>query len=315
MLTKFGKKATTLFHFCSGQSSGRSVLLKSRIMSLTSVSCPTVPLSNGLRIPILGLGTSHRGGYCHDAVVYALTDCGLRHIDTAKYYGCEEELGKAIKESGVPRSDLWITNKLWSADYGYESAKKTCLDSCSNMGLEYFDLYLLHWPDAMRPGCSNREIRAETWRALEELYKDGVCRAIGVSNFVVHHLEQLKEDCSVVPHVNQMEYHPFQQPKDLMDYCRQEGIVFTGFSPLARGELLSNPVVCQIAEKHQRTPSQICIRWSIQTGIVTIPKSTKKSRVQENWEVLKFQLEEADMAALTSLHDGRRVSWDPATVE
>uniref|UniRef100_A0A3B5AC63 Prostaglandin F synthase-like n=1 Tax=Stegastes partitus TaxID=144197 RepID=A0A3B5AC63_9TELE len=250
-------------------------------MSLTSVSCPTVPLSNGLRIPILGLGTSHRGGYCHDAVVYALTDCGLRHIDTAKYYGCEEELGKAIKESGVPRSDLWITNKLWSADYGYESAKKTCLDSCSNMGLEYF----------------------------------GVCRAIGVSNFVVHHLEQLKEDCSVVPHVNQMEYHPFQQPKDLMDYCRQEGIVFTGFSPLARGELLSNPVVCQIAEKHQRTPSQICIRWSIQTGIVTIPKSTKKSRVQENWEVLKFQLEEADMAALTSLHDGRRVSWDPATVE
>uniref|UniRef100_A0A3P8SIU1 Zgc:110366 n=1 Tax=Amphiprion percula TaxID=161767 RepID=A0A3P8SIU1_AMPPE len=250
-------------------------------MSLTAVRCPTVPLSNGLHIPILGLGTSHRGGYCHDAVVYALTHCGVRHIDTAKYYGCEEKLGKAIKESGLPRSDLWITNKLWPGDYGYKAAKKACLDSCSEMGVEYF----------------------------------GVCRAIGVSNFVIRHLEQLKEDCSVVPHVNQVEYHPFQQPSQLIDYCHQEGIVFEGFSPLAKGQVISNPIVCQIAEKHQRTPAQICIRWSIQNGVVTIPKSTKKTRVQENCEVFGFQLEDDDMTALASLHDGRYVSWDPTNVE
>ncbi|XP_023132346.2 glyoxal reductase [Amphiprion ocellaris] len=316
MLTRLcWKEARTVFYNCTQQSSGWSVLPSWRNMSLTAVRCPTVPLSNGLHIPILGLGTSHRGGYCHDAVVYALTHCGVRHIDTAQHYGCEEKLGKAIKESGLPRSDLWITNKLWPGDYGYKAAKKACLDSCSEMGVEYFDLYLMHWPDPQRPGCSNREIRAETWRALEELYKEGVCRAIGVSNFVIRHLEQLKEDCSVVPHVNQVEYHPFQQPKQLIDYCHQEGIVFEGFSPLAKGQVISNPIVCQIAEKHQRTPAQICIRWSIQNGVVTIPKSTKKTRVQENCEVFGFQLEDDDMTALASLHDGRHVSWDPTNVE
>uniref|UniRef100_A0A3B4V516 Zgc:110366 n=1 Tax=Seriola dumerili TaxID=41447 RepID=A0A3B4V516_SERDU len=245
------------------------------------LSCPTVPLSNGLQIPIVGLGTSHYGGYSHDSIMYALTECGVRHIDTAKRYSCEEKLGKAIRESGVVRSDLWLTNKLWPGDYTYKAAKKACLDSCSLMGVEYF----------------------------------GVCCAIGVSNFLIHHLEQLKEDSSVIPHVNQVEYHPFQQPNHLMEYCRQEGIVFEGYSPLAKGQVLSNPTVLQIAEKHRRTPAQICIRWSIQNGVVTIPKSIKKKRIQENCQVFGFQLEGADMAALGRLHDGRHVTWDPTNVE
>lgn len=139
------------------------------------LNCPTVPLSNGLQIPVLGLGTSHDGGYSHDAVVFALTECGVRHIDTAERYGCEEKLGAAIKDSAVPRSDLWLTNKLWIQNYGYEAAKKACLDSCSRMGVEYFDLYLMHWPESITPGSSNRETRAETWRALEELYKEDIC--------------------------------------------------------------------------------------------------------------------------------------------
>ncbi|KAG7229297.1 hypothetical protein INR49_012955 [Caranx melampygus] len=235
----------------------------------TVLSCPTVPLSNGLQIPILGLGTSHDGGFSHDAIIYALTECGVRHIDTARRYGCEEKL----------------------------------------------DLYLMHWPEPFQSHCSNREMRAETWRALEELYKEGVCRAIGVSNFMIHHLEQLKEDCSVIPHVNQVEYHPFQQPKHLMEYCHQEGIMFEGYSPLAKGQVLSNPTVLQIAEKYRRTPAQIAIRWSIQNGVVTIPKSTKKTRIQENCQVFGFQLEAADMAALGRLHDGRHVTWDPTNVE
>ncbi|XP_013887343.1 uncharacterized oxidoreductase ZK1290.5 isoform X2 [Austrofundulus limnaeus] len=267
-------------------------------MSLVPVlSCPTVPLSNGLQIPILGLGTSHFGGFSHEAVVYALAECGVRHIDTAKRYNCEERLGKAIKDSGVPRRDLWLTNKLWPGDYGYKDAKRACLESCSAMGVDYFDLYLMHWPEAesLTSGCSNREMRAETWRALEELYEEGICRAIGVSNFLVSHLEQLKEDCSVVPHVNQVEYHPFQQPKPLIDYCRKEGIVFEGYSPLAKGQVFSDATVQQIAEKHKRTAAQICIRWSIQ--------------------VFSFQLDEADMATLGGLHDGRHVTWDPTNVK
>ncbi|XP_032420806.1 glyoxal reductase [Xiphophorus hellerii] len=280
-----------------------------------ALRCPTVQLFNGLEIPVLGLGTSHRGGYSHDAILYALTECGIRHLDTAKRYGCEKKLGKAIKESGLQRSELWLTNKLWPGDYGYKAAKEACLDSCTAMGVEYFDLYLMHWPEPFKPGGSNREIRADTWKALEDLYKEGICRAIGVSNFVVHHLEHLKEDCSVVPHVNQVEYHPFQQPKHLMEYCRNNGIVFEGFSPLAKGQALSDPVVQQIAKKHGRTTAQICLRWSIQNGVVTIPKSTKKNRIQENCQVFGFQLDEEDMVALGNLHDGRHISWDPTNVD
>ncbi|KAM9719321.1 glyoxal reductase isoform 1-T2 [Menidia menidia] len=285
--------------------------------SVPDFNCPTVQLSNGLQIPVLGLGTSHDGGYSHDAVVFALTQCGVRHIDTAKRYGCERKLGKAIQESGLSRGDLWLTNKLWPGDYGYKATKKACLDSCSEMGVDYFGigyLYLMHWPESLKPGYSNSEMRAETWRALEELYKEGVCRAIGVSNFLVHHLEELKDSCSVVPHVNQVEYHPFQQPSHLMDYCRKEGIVFEGYSPLAKGQVFNCPIINQIAKKHARTPAQICIRWSIQNGVVTIPKSIKKNRIQENCQVFGFKLQEEDMNALGRLHDGRHVSWDPTSI-
>ncbi|KAG7456779.1 hypothetical protein MATL_G00239480 [Megalops atlanticus] len=225
-------------------------------MTSTSASSiptyPTVPLSNGLQIPILGLGTSHHGGYSHRAVVYALRDCGLRHIDTARRYGCEAQLGVAVQ------------------------------GRAARLGVDYLDLYLMHWPDCSVPGQSNREVRAETWRALEELYDEGVCRAIGVSNFLIPHLEELKEDCSIVPHVNQVEYHPFQQPQEMVQYCRREGIVFEGYCPLAKGEALTHPAILRLADKYKRTPAQICIRWSIQNGVVTIPKSTKEQRIWEN---------------------------------
>lgn len=264
--------------------------------------CPTVPLSNGLKIPILGLGTSHHGGYSHEAVVYALRECGVRHIDTAKRYGCEKHLSKAIQESGVPRQDLWLTSKLWPGDYGYRTTKEACRASCAKLGVEYLDLYLMHWPDCMIPGRSNREMRAETWRALEELYDEGICRAVGVSNFLVRHLEELKEDCSLVPHVNQVEYHPFQQPEEIVQYCHQQGIVFEGYCPLAKGQALSHPTILKMADKYECTPSQICIRWSIQNGVVTIPKSTKKERILENCKVFRFSLTEEDVAHIRGLN-------------
>ncbi|KAJ8371973.1 hypothetical protein AAFF_G00297950 [Aldrovandia affinis] len=284
-------------------------------MSASAPSIPTVPLSNGLQIPILGLGTSHQGGYSQRAVLYALQECGVRHIDTARRYGCEELLGVAVRESGLPRADLWLTTKLWPGDYGYRSAKRACRASCRRLGVEYLDLYLMHWPDCTVPGRSNREVRAETWRALEELYDEGVCRAIGVSNFLIPHLEELKEDCDIAPHVNQVEFHPFQQPWDLVQYCRGGDIVFEGYCPLAKGEALTHPHILRLAAKYRRTPAQICIRWGIQNGIVTIPKSTKEERIRENCQVFGFCLEAGDVTALNALHDGRRVAWDPTHVE
>ncbi|XP_075364362.1 putative oxidoreductase ZK1290.5 isoform X5 [Mycteria americana] len=213
--------------------------------------CPALPLANGRSIPVLGLGTSHQGGYSHDAVVHALQKCGIRHLDTAKRYGCESLLQKAIKESGVKREDLWITTKLWHSDYGYENTKKACLESCERLGVEYLDLYLIHWPDAHVPGKSSREVRAETWRAMEELYEKGFCRSIGVSNFLISHLEQLKEDCVITPHVNQ--------------------------------------------------------HYVFQNGIVTIPKSTKAERIQENCKVFDFNLREEDMEFLNTMNINRKL--------
>ncbi|XP_040264188.1 9,11-endoperoxide prostaglandin H2 reductase-like isoform X2 [Bufo bufo] len=275
---------------------------------------PTVPLSSGQNIPILGLGMSHDGGYSHNALLYALRSCGIRHIDTAKRYGNEELVGKAISESGVKREELWITTKLWPGDYGYEKATQACLDSCKKLGLEYLDLYLMHWPDAHIPGKSSREARAETWKALEDLYYRGICRSIGVSNFLIHHLEQLKEDCDVVPHLNQVEYHPFQRPQELVEYCKRNNIVFGGYCPLAKGQALTHPLILKIAKQYGKTPAQICIRWSIQNGVVTIPKSTKESRIDENCQVMGFMLADEDVFTLNSLYDGRHVSWDPTNV-
>ncbi|XP_057189859.1 uncharacterized oxidoreductase ZK1290.5 isoform X1 [Triplophysa rosa] len=277
------------------------------VASSAALSCPEISLSNGFNIPILGLGTSHQGGYSHEAVVYALQQCGIRHIDTAKRYGCEEALGKAVVESGVPREQIWLTTKLWPADYGYQSAKQACRESCARLGVDYLDLYLMHWPDSMVSGRSNREVREETWRALEELYDEGLCRAIGVSNFLICHLNELKDVGGVVPHVNQVEFHPFQQPMKLVEYCRKEGIVFEGYCPLAKGQALTHPTILQLAQKYGRSASQICIRWSIQNGVVTIPKSTKPDRIHENCQVFGFTLKEDDMERINRLHNNQKL--------
>ncbi|KAM9378988.1 LOW QUALITY PROTEIN: glyoxal reductase-like [Phaethornis superciliosus] len=252
-----------------------------------------------------GKSTSHQADYSHDAVVYVLQKCGIGHIDTAKRC-CESVLQKAIKESGVKREDLWITTKLWHSDYGYENAKKACLDSCERLGVEYLDLYLICWPDAHVPGKSSQEVRAETWRAMEELYGKGLCTSIGVRNFLISHLEQLKEDCVITPHVNQVEYHPFQRPQVLWDYCRSRDTVFEGYSPLARGEALTHPRNIQLAKKYGRYPAQICICWSIQNGTLTIPKLIKPERIQENCKVFDFNLREEDTEFLNTMNINRK---------
>ncbi|XP_070563371.1 9,11-endoperoxide prostaglandin H2 reductase-like [Ptychodera flava] len=274
---------------------------------MADVPTKSVTLSNGTKIPILGLGTSHEGGYCHSAVVYALKDCGYRHIDTAKRYRCEDALKKAIEESGVKREDIFITSKLWNAELGHGATKAACQRSLESLGVTYLDLYLIHWPTCPPGTPDEKSLRIETWKAMEELYKDGLCRAIGVSNFEIEHLEELKEVWTVAPHVNQIEHHIYYRPVELIQYCRNNNICVEGYCPLSKGLALDDAIVKELSVKYQRTASQILIRWNIQNEIITIPKSTKEERVRENSQVFDFHLSEEDMETLNDIHRTRTV--------
>ncbi|KFM62679.1 putative oxidoreductase, partial [Stegodyphus mimosarum] len=237
-----------------------------------------VELSNYVKMPILGLGTSHSGGYSQDAVVYALKHCSYRLIDTAKRYGCEEFLRSAIELSGILRDDIFLTSKLWCTDYGSSSTKKAFQGSLKRLGVDYLDLFMLHWP-LCPSSCINRAKTLEdTWRELELLYDEGLCRAIGVSNYDIAELEKLLDTASVTPHVNQVEFHPFQNPIELRKYCQEHKIQMEGYCPLGKGKLLGEKEVIRVAKSCSRTPAQVLIRWSIQNGVVTIPKSTQVER-------------------------------------
>ncbi|RHY86228.1 hypothetical protein DYB37_007872 [Aphanomyces astaci] len=268
-------------------------------------------------MPFLGLGTSHNGGYSHDAVVVSLRH-GLRAIDTATRYGCESQIADAIAASGVRRADVFITTKLFYDDYGYDNAIRSAEASLARLRTDYIDLYLLHWPGT--PSTThNRQIRADTWRALVHLYSVGKVRSIGVSNFLQSHLEQLQADSlasgiSERPHVNQVECHCFNHPVQLIAYCRQHGIAFEGYCPLAKGQLLIEPTIVDMAKLYACTPAQLCIRWNLQHGYICIPKSTKPERVVENACVFFFSITPGDMTKLDALHDGRHVTWDPTNV-
>lgn len=266
-----------------------------------------VELSNYVKMPIHGLGTSHSGGYSQEAVVYALKHCNYRLIDTAKRYGCEEFLQSAIHLSGVPREDIFLTSKLWCTDYGSSSTKKAFQGSLKRLGVEYLDLFMLHWP-LCHSSCLNKEkTLEETWRELELLYDEGLCHAIGVSNYNIADLEKLMDTASVTPHVNQVEFHPFQNPIELREFCKDHKIQIEGYCPLGKGKLLGEKAVIRVAKRCARTPAQVLIRWSIQNGVVTIPKSTRIERVKENVNVFSFQLSNDEMSMLDNLHDGRRI--------
>ena len=265
-------------------------------------------LSNGVTIPQLGLGTSHQGGFSLEAIKHALL-VGCRHIDTAQRYGSEEGVGKAVTESGIERKELFITTKLWPDFYG----KKACMDattrSLSVLNMDYVDMYLLHWPGARNPAEMT-----DTWRTMELLLECGKTRAIGVSNFQERHLQRLLDEASVVPHLNQIEFHPYQQDMGLINFCKENEICVGGYSPLAKGRVVNDPVVGNIAKEFGVTAAQVAIRWSIQRGIITIPKSTKVERVVENFKVFDFDLKANDIQMIDNLERNMRVTWDPTTV-
>lgn len=264
----------------------------------------TVTLHNGVKMPWLGLGVFKvpEGEQVIRAVKAALKN-GYRSIDTAAVYQNEEGVGQAIKESGIPRDQLFITTKVWNSDQGYESTLKAFEKSLDKLGLDYLDLYLIHWPV--------KETYKETWKALEKLYKDGRVRAIGVSNFHVHHLKDLMSEAEIKPMVNQVEYHPHLTQEELRNFCKAEGIQMEAWSPLKKGLLLDEPTIVEIAKSHNKTPAQVILRWDIQTGVVTIPKSVNEDRIIQNGDVFDFELTDEEVKKISALNKNERCGKDP----
>lgn len=265
-------------------------------------------LNNGYEMPYFGLGVykSAPGRETIEAVSYAL-EIGYRLIDTAAVYGNEKEVGIAVKQSGIPRHEIFITTKLWNDDHGYESALRAFDESLKRLKLDYIDLYLIHWPVP--------KLRKESWKALEKIYSDGLCKAIGVSNYMIRHLEELKEYAEIIPAVNQVEFSPFLYQKELLEYCRTNKIEVEAYSPLARMKKKNNTVINRIAKKYNKTHAQILIRWCLEHKLIVIPKSSVKERIKENAEVFDFTLSQEDMRMLDGLNENFRVSWDPSEIE
>ncbi len=264
----------------------------------------TCVLINGVAMPRVGLGVyrAARGEVTRTAVRDALA-AGYRHIDTARAYGNEADVGAAVRESGLPRAELFVTTKLWNDDQGYDAALKAFDRSVKTLGLEQVDLYLLHWPVPDK--------RLDSWRALERLWVDGRVRAIGVSNFMVHHLTELLDNARVVPAVNQIEVSPFLQQRDVRAFCAERGITVEAYSPLTKGTRLAHPALARVAAKTRRTPAQVLLRWCLQRDLVPLPKSTNPTRIRENIQLFDFSLDAEDLAALDALEEGGVTGWDP----
>jgi methylglyoxal/glyoxal reductase len=269
-----------------------------------------IRLSNGVEIPVLGLGTfrSEKGAETQKAVAWAL-EAGYRHIDTAEMYGNEEDVGLAVAHSGVRREDIFITTKLRNDAHGVENTLKACEESLRALKMDYIDLFLVHWPVT--------GLRGKTWEAFIKLYEKGQCRAIGVSNYTIRHLDELlamPTATPLVPMVNQIEIHPFLYRKDLIDYCMERNIAVEAYSPLSKARRMDDPRLVSLASKYQRSPAQIMIHWTLQHGWISLPKSVRPERIVENAGVFDFNLDQADMQILDSMDEGYftvRPDWIP----
>jgi diketogulonate reductase-like aldo/keto reductase len=266
----------------------------------------TVEISPGVRMPRLGLGTykSSEGPDVEGEIEYGLS-IGYRLIDTAALYGNEGGVGRQVRASGIPREDVFVTTKLWNSDQGYETALKAFDKSLAKLEMDYVDLYLIHWPWPKR--------MRDTWRAMEELLASGRTRAIGVCNFLPHHMDQLAEFATTMPAVNQSELHPRLQQRDLQAACAARGITLQAWAPVMRGRVNLIPELVQIASRHGKTPAQVSIRWILQKGMVTIPKSIHPSRIAENCDVYDFELSSEEMALIDTLDTGQRIGPNPDT--
>lgn len=271
----------------------------------------TFPLNNGVEIPVLGLGT-YRIGKSEDEVYNAIRtalDAGYRHIDTAAFYENERPIGKAIFQSGIAREEIFVTTKLWGTDVVKTNIPGAFETSLRNLGLDYVDLYLVHWPIKGKV--------ASTWAEMEKIYSSGKTRAIGLSNHLIHHVEELLQTASVVPAVNQMELHPYLTQTNVVDFCKQKGIVPEAWSPLGSSKvpLLEDVTIKEIAEKYNKSVSQVILRWNIERGIVAIPKSSNAKRQKENLEIFDFELSTGDIAQINALDKNHRTGIHPDEIE
>jgi diketogulonate reductase-like aldo/keto reductase len=276
--------------------------------SLTS----TYRLSNGVEIPCVGFGTwqAEDGDQAYDAVKAALA-AGYRHIDTAAAYGNEESVGKAVRDSGIPREEIFITSKLRNFDHGYEATLAAFELTMQRLGLDYLDLYLIHWPNPARFRECWQETNAGSWQAFEELYQAGRIRSIGISNFRPHHMDELLKTATIVPMVNQIRLCPGDTQEETVAWCRAHNILLEAYSPLGTGKIFAVPELQEMARKYGKTIAQISLRWSLQMGFLPLPKSTTPSRIKENAELFDFELTAEDTAFLAGLKDCCGTASDP----
>ena len=258
-------------------------------------------LNNGVKIPCVGFGTWQTpDGETAVAAVREALGVGYRHIDTAAAYGNEVSVGEGIRASGLARSEVFVTSKPWNTERGYDKTMAAFEKTVSDLGLDYLDLYLIHWPAAANQFENWQDINLSTWKAMTELYKAGRIRAIGVSNFLLHHLQALMES-EVQPMVNQIEFHPGQMQEETLQYCKEHGILVEAWSPLGTGRMLNNETLKTIADKYGKSAAQLCIRWCLQNGVLPLPKSVTPSRVRENAAVFDFEITAEDMSAINSM--------------
>jgi len=271
---------------------------------------PPIILNNGVEMPQLGFGVWQVPDDEAESAVATALEAGYRSIDTAAIYGNEVGTGKAVAASGIAREKLFITTKLRNADQGYDATLRAFDTSLEKLGLDYVDLYLIHWP------LPSKNLYVETYKAFEKIQADGRAKSIGLSNFLPEHLERLLGETSVIPAVNQIELHPHLQQRAAREYHAEQGITTEAWSPLGQGKgLLEVPAIVAIAQKHGRTPAQVVLRWHIQLGNVVIPKSVTPSRIKENIDVFGFELDPEDMAAISALNEDRRLGPDPSTFD
>jgi diketogulonate reductase-like aldo/keto reductase len=265
---------------------------------------PFIKMNDNCQIPVVGLGTwkSEPGETTYKAVLDSI-EAGYRHIDTARAYDNEADVGRAVNNSGVSRGELFITTKLWNKHQGYEGAIEACEKSLARLNCDYIDLYLIHWP--------LKEKRNHSWKALIELRERGLCKSIGVSNFTIDHLAELEDKFDVLPVANQVEFHPYHYQKELLDYCNSRNIIVEAYSPLVHARRMDEPRLVSISGELGKTPAQVLIRWAIQRGMVVIPKSVNKNRIIENFSVFDFDISDSLMSKLDVLNESFVTCWDP----
>ena len=271
-------------------------------------------LSNDVQIPVIGFGTwqtpSDETGV--NAVITALQS-GYRHIDTAQGYRNEDIVGKAVKDSGIPREEIFLTSKLDNPNHGYDNTMRSFERTLEQLGTDYVDLFLIHWPNPLQYRATWQQTNAETWKAFEELYRAGKIRAIGISNFRQHHIDELMKTAEITPMVNQIRLCPGEPQEALVGYCRERNILLEAYSPLGTGQIFKVPEMQALAEKYQKSIAQICIRWSLQNGFLPLPKSVTADRIRENIDVFSFALSDEDVSLIAGLTGCVGLSCDPDT--